>query len=112
MGEDGNWSWIDVSDHVKHERVLRKFSLGVAAVVIVMLLSAFVLCLYARADERLPGGVTCEQIVRYASMLGIPNTHHGRAQAKSIANTLGLVVTDSQLDAAAECLRVASLKAR
>jgi len=68
---------------------------------------AFVLV--ARADERqLPGGITCEMVVRYATDLGIPNTRWGRAQARIIAATFGIYVTDAQLTAAAECLRLAN----
>lgn len=58
------------------------------------------------ADEPLPGGVTCEQIVRYAETLHIPNSALGRAQARIIALTFGIVVTGKQLDAAARCLRL------
>jgi hypothetical protein len=59
----------------------------------------------ASAAESLPGGVTCDQIVRYASDLNIPNTWRGRAQARVIALTFGIVITSEQLDAAARCLR-------
>lgn len=76
--------------------------------VVFVILFVLVSTRYSRADSRLPGGVTCEMIVRYAADLGIPNTRWGRAQAKIIAATLGIYVTDAQLAAAAECLRSAS----
>ncbi len=60
---------------------------------------------YARADADLPGGVTCVQIVHYASEFKIPNTTIGRLRAKVIAAALGMHLTDAQLDAAAKCLR-------
>lgn len=59
---------------------------------------------YSRANPALPGGVTCEQIVQYAKMLGIPNTTWGRAQARIIAATFGIVITDAQLAEARKCL--------
>lgn len=77
--------------------------------VVLVILFVLVSTRYSHAaDSRLPGGVTCEMIVRYAADLGIPNTRWGRTQAKIIAATLGIYVTDAQLAAAAECLRSAS----
>ena len=72
------------------------------------LLFVLVTTRYARADSNLPGGVTCEQVVQYASSLGIPNTWRGRAQARIIAATFGIYVTNAQLSAAAQCLKSAS----
>jgi len=64
----------------------------------------FIAC--ARAGE-LPQGITCDQVVYYASQLGVPDTRWGRARAKVIALTLGFRLTDSQLDAARQCLKEA-----
>jgi hypothetical protein len=77
-----------------------------------MLIIVFVLLTskYVDASPRLPGGVTCEQIVRFASDLNIPNTWRGRRQAQIIALTFGIVVTNAQLDAAAQCLKSASAR--
>jgi hypothetical protein len=69
-----------------------------------VLLFVLVTSRYAWASDALPGGVTCGQVVRYANDLNIPNTWRGRTQAKIIALTFGIVVTDAQLEAAARCL--------
>lgn len=62
------------------------------------------LVLGSAAHAALPPGVTCEQIVRYASVLKIPNTIAGRAQARIIALTYGHWLTNAELNAAAKCL--------
>lgn len=74
-----------------------------------LIFSVFLCITCAQAQTAsLPGGVTCEQIVRSASDLNIPNTWRGRRQAQIIALTFGIVVTNTQLDAAAQCLKSAS----
>jgi hypothetical protein len=104
---DGAWEWVTPSAATAPER---RFVALVVVVVVTMLLASGLLLVCARAqDAPLPGGVTCEQIVRYAEDLRIPNTWRGRAQAKVIALALGIVVTDAQLDAAARCLRSAQV---
>jgi len=60
---------------------------------------------HARADDALPGGITCEQVVHYAGEFKIPNTTLGRVRAKIIAAALGMRLTGAQLDAAAKCIR-------
>jgi hypothetical protein len=59
---------------------------------------------YVRADERLPFGITCEDVTRYAKDFKIPNTVMGRAHARVIALTFGHWLTRRELDAATACL--------
>jgi len=64
----------------------------------------------AHADSRLPFSITCDDVVRYAGDLNIPNTIAGRMQARVIALTFGHWLTKSELDAAAKCLRQAQAR--
>lgn len=63
------------------------------------------LCIAIAQAQELPGGVTCAQVVYYASEFNIPNTTMGRVRAKIIALALGMRLTNAQLDAAARCIR-------
>ena len=82
-------------------RECRWFLAMLAAVLVVVMLHSR----RARADDAMPGGITCSQVVEYARVLAIPNTWRGRAQARVIALTFGIAITDSQLETAAKCLR-------
>lgn len=80
----------------------------VVSLMLAVLMLVLVSARCARADTALPGGITCEQVVRYAGELNIPNTWRGRVQAKIIAATFGIYLTNAQLEAAALCLKTAS----
>lgn len=66
--------------------------------------SLFVCVACARASG-LPDGVTCSDVMFYASRFNIPDTTMGRMRAKIIAAALGTRLTNAQLDAAARCIR-------
>lgn len=106
--KDGEWQWTWPSDDRLH-RGANRFMLLVAAISISLLIGSFLLCMSARRahSSELPNGMTCEQVVRAAAELNIPNTAWGRAQARIIALTYGMVLTSAQISAASQCLRSA-----
>ncbi len=77
--------------------------------IMLVMLAALVFVLltvhFARADSRLPFGVSCEQVKMYAGNMQIPDTAVGRARARVIGLTFGHWLTSAELRAAAACLR-------
>lgn len=100
MRDDADeWRWVNT----RRRAVLD----GVAvllAVTALFIVGALAFATLARAQV-LPGGITCAQVVHYASEFDIPNTTMGRLRAKVIAAALGMRLTSAQLDAAARCIR-------
>ena len=84
------------------ERDHRRWRIALYTYAVIVSLLMCVAC--AQADDALPGGITCSQVVHYASEFNIPNTTIGRLRAKVIAAALGMRLTNAQLDAAARCL--------
>jgi hypothetical protein len=105
---DGVWQWRSKKEIKTQEQYFIVVWLGTTGVLVfaaLVLLFVLIGSRAARADEQLPFGITCEQVVRYAADLKIPNTWSGRAQARIIALTFGIYLTDAQLNAAARCIR-------
>ena len=95
---------VGVSPRIKEDIVPVMAMLGLA------LLALALTVRYAGASPRLPFSITCEQVVRYAADLNIPNTFRGRMQARIIALSFGHVLTNAELSAAAACLTEARAK--
>lgn len=96
----GEWRWVNT----RKRAVLDGVAVLLAAAAL-FIVGALVFATLARADNNLPGGVTCAQVVMYASNFDIPDTAMGRLRARVIAAALGIRLTNTQLDAAAKCIR-------
>ena len=98
---EGEWEWVTLrNEHDERRWVMRTIMSVVCFIVVLGMVSS---C--ARAAETLPNGMTCAQVVQAAQYLNIPNTGWGRAQARAIALTFGVWLTDAQLTAASRCLK-------
>lgn len=101
----GYWHWVTPA-HTR--RSMHRLACVIVGTVSTLMLAAALLlgfgCARVHAADRLPFGLTCLQIIEYSRAFPLPNTRAGRDQAKSIARTFGVTITEAQLDEAARCL--------
>ncbi len=95
------WHWVTPA-HTK--RSMHRLLTLIVAIVTALFLTAALLLAYAKADGLPQYGVSCADIVMMAAKFKLHNTLLGRTRAKIIAGTLGVYLSEADIEAAASCL--------
>ena len=104
------WHWVTPMHTRRSEHRLLCL---IACLVLTLFFFAAVLLIFSRqskADGLPQYGVNCADIVLMQHRFGIKNTLKGRVQARAIAATLGIWLSDEEIEEAARCMPVSTPK--